>query len=192
METTRTSFEESLRFGQEGEHEVARVLLQKAGVTLMPLYQFDTTHAPFLLTFDFKKITCPDLLYFKQGKAYMVEVKTKNQWVRFLHKTLETGLDLRLWQEYRKIQQESNIPVYVFFNHKQESPLGIYFCHIDTDYRLWDGLSQTGKRIQGEMVLYPYDSLHALHVIEEDSRFDWQEHQKFYQREPDPPQLTLF
>lgn len=149
MEQNQTSFKDKLLFGQEGEHEVADFLLGK-GISVLPLYQFNNTHAPFIMNKS-DKVVSPDLICFSQ-KAFMVEVKTKNQWVSFKGRN-ETGIDLRLYRHYKKIKDFSNLEVYVFFNHKKKKPCGFYYCELDDYTRIWDGVSNGVKKFD-EMVFY--------------------------------------
>lgn len=144
MEQKSESFRIALAFGQDGEHEVADVLLAR-GVTVLPLYQFENTkHAPYILT-EFESIICPDLICFKDS-CFMVEVKTKRQWVVY-GGAKETGFNERHFNHYKRISDATKMPVYVFFNHKQcekqgekSKPTGIYFANIDNYTRYWDGM----------------------------------------------------
>ena len=157
MGTKLTSFEEALAFGQEGEHEVAKELI-RYGVAVMPLYQFETEHAPFILTRS-EKVVSPDLLCFG-SVAFMVEVKTKNQWVRYKG-VAETGIDQRLYDHYKRVQEATKINVWLYYNHKKEEPTGIFFCLLDDYTRKWDGCVN-GKRVHKPMVFYDIKKLRRL------------------------------
>lgn len=157
METRLTNFSECLAFGEDGEHEVANELIKK-GVSVMPLYQFEPSHAPFILT-KLEAITSPDLICFR-SMAFMVEVKTKNQWVHFDGLT-ETGLDYKSFKQYQAIEQAASAQVFVFFNHKTQSPTGIYFCKLNAYTRFWDGRAN-GKKKYKPMVFYKQSVLNKL------------------------------
>ena len=159
MESKKQSFKDALKYGQEGEHEIAEALINK-GVNLMPLYQFETEHAPFILA-GIEKLVSPDLLCFSLKAVFMAEVKTKNRWIEFKG-VRETGLDLRLFNQYKKVQVACNIPVWLFFNHKTQEPKGIYYCLLGKHTRLWNGLKKTGEYVQKPMVFYDYKKLFKL------------------------------
>lgn len=131
---TRIAFEESLAFGAEGEHTVARWLLGR-GTAVSPLYQF-TLHdqAPVILwDDDGREIRCvlPDLHCYRDGKAFFAEVKRKNQWWDNRKAgCLETGMNLRLWREYLRVRIRTGCPVYVFFLHETMQPTGLYVGEI--------------------------------------------------------------
>ena len=134
MGTTPKSFEEYLVFGEEGEHLVASYLMSK-GVTVAPLYQYQRHNtAPFLLSIDSgisKKHILPDLSCYKDGKAFFVEVKRKNQWwVNHLGGFNETGVDARLWEHYKDIALDTKCDVFLFFLHETAEPLGLYYGEI--------------------------------------------------------------
>lgn len=157
MVQRRASFEEYLQFGKEGEHEVAELLIEK-GVTIMPLYQFEETHAPFLVSQD-QKLISPDLFCFGKD-AFFVEVKTKRQWVVF-RTCVETGLDKRLWDHYKNVKDATGKNIYLVFNHKVEEPTGFFFCELEEFTRVWDGTH--GKELKyNSMVFYDISVLKKL------------------------------
>ena len=135
MERKQENFKEMLAFGEEGEHEVADFLIKK-GVTVLPLYQFEKEHAPYLISKN-GNITSPDLICFKED-AFMVEVKTKRQWVEY-NGRVETGFNMKHYRHYKEIKTMTGKPVYVFFNHKEQEPTGIFFTELDKHTRIWDG-----------------------------------------------------
>ena len=151
------TFEKLLAFGEEGEHEVAKELI-KRGASVMPLYQFKNSHAPYILTLE-KQVTSPDLICFSK-KAFMVEVKTKNQWVSYKG-LVETGLDFRLFKQYERVKNSTNYDVFVFFNHKTKDPQGIYYCKLEEKTRYWDGCAK-GKKVHKPMVFYDQKILRKL------------------------------
>jgi hypothetical protein len=157
MEQKQASFETQLAFGQEGEHEVAQWLIG-SGVTVLPLYQFESDKAPVFISI-FGKAISPDLICFGK-KAFMAEVKTKNQWVVYGDR-IETGFNLRHYNEYKSIQDLTNTEVFVFFNQKKKEPLGIYYAKLDAYTRIWNGQAK-GKRVYNEMVFYSIDVLKKI------------------------------
>jgi len=154
MEMTQKNFEKLLKFGQEGEHEVAKYLIEK-GVSVLPLYQFNAEEAPYIVNMN-NKLISPDLICFNKV-SFFVEVKTKNQWVEFKG-SLETGLDKRHYLHYLEISKTTNLQVYLFFNHKQKEPLGIYCCKLEDFTREWDGMYNNVRK-SPSMVFYDYSVL---------------------------------
>lgn len=157
LEQKQKSFRQKLKFGEEGEHEVAEILINR-GVTVLPLYQFDNNKAPVLFSLN-KQIISPDLICFNED-SFMVEVKTKNQWVSY-NGRVETGLNQKHFNHYKEIQETTNKEVFVFFNHKTEDPIGFYFCRLNDFTRIWDG-TVDGKKVYDEMVFYNIDILKKI------------------------------
>lgn len=157
MAQRQTSFERKLKFGEEGEHEVAQYLIQR-GVSILPLYQFDKGEAPVIFSAK-TQIISPDLICFKDD-AFMVEVKTKNQWV--MHRgRVETGLDLKHYNHYKQIACITGKDVYVFFNQKKQEPTGMFYCNLDKYTRVWDGTAR-GRKVHPEMVFYNIEILNRV------------------------------
>jgi hypothetical protein len=130
-----TDFERALAYGAEGEHIVANWLLDR-GSAVAPLYQY-TNHdqAPVILWDDSaRRIRCvlPDLHCYRDGAAYFAEVKRKNQWWHNRPlKCLETGMNVRLWHEYRRVREKTGCPVYIFFLHETMEPTGLFYGEIE-------------------------------------------------------------
>jgi hypothetical protein len=167
MEQRLKSFEESLLQGVEGEKQAA-LELAKIGVSIMPLFQFGMgKEAPFVLTEERKHIA-PDLMCYKDRKAFFVEVKTKMQWVKVLwcektkKKVYETGINKRHFDEYLEIKKITGIPVFLCFKHEEESPTGFYFVEISTPSRHWNGFSPAGSYVMPAMVFYKMEDLLSI------------------------------
>jgi len=159
MGTTQENFEYALKFGEEGEHEVAQELIDR-GVSVLPLYQFDAKEAPILFSGS-GNFVMPDLTCFnpQKGECYFVEVKTKKRWVNWRGKT-ETGLNQRLYDQYWIVKKQTGLNVYVIFNHKEHQPCGYFFCEIDTIIsRMWNGKAPDGKYIMPPMVFWDIKDL---------------------------------
>lgn len=160
METTRKSFSEMLAFGQEGEHKIAEMLISK-GYTLLSLYQFEgTQHAPYFLNSS-GMVVSPDLVCAKKGRVFFVEVKTKTRWSQNASREIETGIDFRLYNHYLRLYNETNVDLWLVFNHEASEPTGVYAVHINTLYnRYWDGKHfKTGAYITTPKVFWLYSSL---------------------------------
>ena len=153
------NFKEALEFGEEGEKEVALFLMNK-GYTVLPLYQFNKEHAPFLLSRN-GKITLPDLdCYHKTKASIFVEVKSKNQW-NVTNKIIETGFDLKHFKEYVKIQDKTNKEVWVVFNHKGKDE-GMYIVNLNKFYRKWDGKNNKGQIKSKALIFYKKEDLQKI------------------------------
>lgn len=151
------SFKSQLAFGEEGEHEIADLLIGR-GVTILPLYQFTNDSAPVFFSKN-SNIISPDLICFKDD-CFMVEVKTKNQWVSY-NGLVETGLNRRHYEHYQKIQKATKKEFWVFFNHKKQEPVGVFFCRLNDVTRFWDGIVNNIK-IHPEMAFYRKEVLKKL------------------------------
>lgn len=155
METKLKNFEDLLKFGEEGEKEIA-ILLINNKVALMPMYQFAKENAPYLID-KIHKITAPDLFCIKNGYCLFVEVKTKNQWVMW-EGILQTGCDTRLLESYLIISKLYKINVYICFNHKKQEPTGRFYIEIQDFYRKWDGTAK-GKNISTPLTFYKHKNM---------------------------------
>jgi hypothetical protein len=158
MAPKQKNFNQYLEFGEEGEHSVADVLIG-LGVSVMPLYQFNAKHAPYIISRYHNKLPLPDLLCYNQG-AFFAEVKTKNQWVVYKDR-IETGIDAKSYEQYVLFEYTTSQTVYLFFNHLIEKPLGIFFVRLQHYTRCWDG--KVGDRqVYNPMVFYNFDVLNIL------------------------------
>lgn len=153
-------FNQMLKFGEEGERIAAEKLLSK-GVAVSPLYQFSPDSPPFLLT-DIERVILPDLTCWKNGANFFVECKRKKQWVSW-NGELETGLDLRHFNDYLKVKKITGSSIYIFFIHedtmKQNS--GIFYNEIEIlkpNSRVWDG-KVNGKRVSKPLILFKKQNL---------------------------------
>ena len=157
MAQSRTNFEELLKFGQEGEKEVA-LLFINYGYSILPLYQFDAIIAPKIIIE--KEYISPDLTIFKEGKCVFLEVKRKNQWVVYKDRT-ETGCDYRHYLEYLNLSKNTGIDLYMVFQHLDAEPTGIYLVNILEEGRYWDGTVGGVKKFK-PMFFWNFDKLHKI------------------------------
>lgn len=159
MEQKRTSFREQLQFGEEGEHIISDFLMDK-GVVIMPLYQFSAQESPKIFSKE-KALISPDLLCYGD-RVFFVEVKTKNQWVRW-QGNIETGFNQKHYRHYLEVQQYTKQDVYVIFRHITEEPTGIYIVKLDFEpVRLWNGKTPSGRYIDKPFVFYPFTALRKI------------------------------
>jgi hypothetical protein len=128
-------FDRSLEFGQAGESSIAR-WMRSRGHTLLPAYEkiIDTGKGPRV--FGPKgAIVSPDFLVWKGDKAFWLEAKRKTgfTWHRLTNRWV-TGIDLRHYEDYLKIQGVSPWPVWLLFlqeggpakDSPEVSPSGLY------------------------------------------------------------------
>lgn len=159
MVQTRESFKQLLELGVEGEHLIGRVLIDQ-GVTLLPLYQFENSDkAPLIFSADLKT-AAPDLTCFSKGRVWFVEVKTKRRWVDF-NGNKETGLDKKSFDRYSIVKKLTELDVYLFFNHTEKEPLGVFYAELDEYTRYWDGKYRGSFRYE-PMYFYDYDILRTV------------------------------
>ena len=148
MEQRLVNFDESLKWGQESEREVASKLLNN-GVVALPLYQFTSSMAPILLAVEEmkqKNYICPDLICFNNSAVYFAEVKRKTNWVNFTGKN-ETGIDMRSYEQYKALSDKTGVPFYIVFVHEgNNGPSGIFITNIKNEHtRSWDGRDIMGN-----------------------------------------------
>jgi hypothetical protein len=156
-----SKFQVNLAFGEEGEKQVAEMLLDK-GWPVIPLYQYETNDAAPSLFLAEKDLILPDLQVFgKENNLMWVEVKRKRQWVRYRN-NIETGLNKRHAEHYLEIEKKTDAPVYIFFIHEKEKPEGVFYVRLKTAYenaRFWNGLNFNGVKKSKPMVFFKKNSL---------------------------------
>lgn len=121
--------------GQAGESVISQWLRRK-NWTILPVYEkiLDTGKGPHLFMPE-QVLIAPDLFAFQHEKAYWIEAKHKNafSWFRKDQRWV-TGIDLRHYQEYLKVDELTPWPVWLFFLQKggkakdspEESPAGLF------------------------------------------------------------------
>lgn len=162
MESKQTSFSQSLAMGQEGEHLIANYFLSSSCIVL-PLYQFSTSCAPAWFTAS-GKIVAPDLFVIKNKTLFFVEVKYKQRWINW-EGIIQTGLDRRHYDEYKRIADVTGLPVYLIFIHEKEPPFGIYYTTISAQIdREWNGIKPDGSYVTKPEVFFFSESLRRLPI----------------------------
>ena len=110
------SFDQTLEYGQAGESSVAR-WLRKRGNTVLPVYEkvIDEGKGPQLFT-PTEQLIAPDMFVFQGAKALWVEAKRKTAftWHRNTQRWT-TGIDLRHYLDYLKVDDSTPWPVWLFF-----------------------------------------------------------------------------
>lgn len=147
MEQNKDSFKEKLAFGEQGEKEIAEILIKK-GFYILPLYQFKDKTAPQIIG-EYQSITSPDLICFKNKEIIFIEVKSKNKWVKYKG-ILETGCNYKLYKDYKKLSLKTKIKLYIVFNHVSGDHQGIYYVNIHKIGRHWDGKYKNKQKYKAE------------------------------------------
>ena len=116
------SFEQSLEVGKIGESRIAAWLNQR-GLHVLPVYEKEVREGkgPTLFSAEGKQHICPDLLAFRDGKAYWIEAKHKNafSWHRATERFV-TGIDVKHYQEYMQVQRiHPEWAIWLFFLHRK-------------------------------------------------------------------------
>lgn len=123
------TFEQSLEMGVAGESWIAS-WLRSRGNTVLPVYEkiVKTGKGPQLYLPE-KELIAPDLFVFKSENAFWIEAKHKTAFT--LHRKSGrwvTGIDLRHYEHYLKVDQVTPWDVWLLFLHRggqaKDSPPG--------------------------------------------------------------------
>lgn len=116
-------FNRQLEFGRVGESVISN-WLQSRGHLVFPAYEkeINTGKGPQLFCAD-GDLVLPDILVFSGEKIQWVEAKHKTcfSWHRITGRWV-TGIDLRHYNEYLKVAERTNLPVWLMFYHPQDKP----------------------------------------------------------------------
>lgn len=128
------SFHQSFAYGMVGESAIAQ-WLRKRGCTVLPIYEkiIDTGKGPTLFMPE-GVLIAPDMLVFKSSNAWWIEAKHKTAFSYYRKKSqFVTGIDLRHYQDYLKVDDLTPWPVWLLFLHRggqakdsPPSPAGLY------------------------------------------------------------------
>lgn len=125
-----------MEHGIAGESLIARWLLSR-GNRILPAYEkiLDDRKGPRLYT-PIQTLIAPDLLVFNASRVVWVEAKHKTAFsYHRLTGDWVTGIDLRHYQDYCRVADETPWPVWLFFLHEggygvgnptKESPSGLF------------------------------------------------------------------
>lgn len=124
------TFQQSLAFGEIGENKIA-TWLRKQGNHLIPIYKKanDQFKGPRLLTYvdkntgKSKELIVPDFLCIRNSQASFIEAKHKTNfaWNR-RNQTWVTGIDLKLYANYKEVSSCTGWPVWLLFLHSSSTP----------------------------------------------------------------------
>jgi len=124
-------FEEQLKVGRVGEGDISRWLQRCRSVSVFPAYEKEMGEGkgPQLFCFD-GDLVLPDMLVFGAEKIHWVEAKTKTHFTWWRRtKRWTTGIDTRHYHQYVKVAQKTNIPVWLLFYHKSDTPSASDLAH---------------------------------------------------------------
>ncbi len=141
-----TTFQQKLAEGRIGESLIARYLRSK-GWAVLPVYEkeIDNGKGPCLFLpygLPENELIAPDLLLMREKQVRWVEAKSKTTATWSLRKKCyQTGIDLRLYKDYQKVQSTTKWPVWLVFLQKSTlasnapedappCPTGLYGCPI--------------------------------------------------------------
>jgi hypothetical protein len=127
--TANLKFESTLEFGKVGESKIER-WLRKAGITVLPTYDILPKNGKgpriYLPT---GTLIAPDFLAWWTTKGLWIEAKHKTAFTKHrITGDWVTGIDLRYYADYLKVQEQSPWPVWLLFLHGEgcakDSPPG--------------------------------------------------------------------
>lgn len=116
-------FQQALSVGQMGESAIA-LWLRRRGWNVLPAYEkeIDNGKGPRLFMAqgsEDRELITPDLLVMRDATFHWVEAKHKTTFTWYgIGGYWTTGIDLRHWQDYQRVQALTGIPVYLFFLHR--------------------------------------------------------------------------
>lgn len=162
------------QFGVAGESRIAH-WLRRYGYSVLPVYEklVDEGKGPQLYLPE-GSLIAPDLLAFKAKKTVWIEAKHKTafSWHRLTQRWV-TGIDLRHYKDYCRVQDETPWDVWLLFLHEggqakdspADSPSGLFGnrlaylrCHVNHRSDKW---GRTG------MVYWALEHLKKLGKLDE-------------------------
>lgn len=115
------SFAEKLAIGQAGESAIAK-WCQSRGSSVLPVYEkeIDTGKGPRFFT-PAGRFAAPDM--FLMPAMLWLEAKHKSvfSWHRISARWC-TGIDLNHYEDYKRVEEISSRPVWLFFLHRSSTP----------------------------------------------------------------------
>lgn len=176
---TSPTFQQKLAEGQIGESLIARYL-RSLGWMILPVYEKEIENGKgprLFLPYGLPEqdLIAPDLQGMKYQKIRWFEAKTKNTASFYKKKwRWQTGIDKRHWQDYRRVQDITNCPVWLLFLQQDKvdnnappnvepCPTGLFGCPV-TQYWSDDGwYYRDGRRY--DMVYWGIEELKRLATL---------------------------
>jgi hypothetical protein len=136
-----TSFAHDLQRGRAGESAIA-AYLRRRGFAILPAYEIIMERkAPALFpALPAAPLIAPDMLAWRDGNALWIEAKHKEAFAWHRNSgTWVTGIDLRVYADYQRVQACSPWPVWLLFLHRggqakdspPNSPAGLFGNRLD-------------------------------------------------------------
>lgn len=131
------NFQDYLSIGKLGESQISNWLRFTRGMHVFPAYekQIGEYKGPTLFCSEGDTLILPDLLGITTGKLFWFEAKNKSAFTLY-RKTerWQTGIEVRLYEQYQEVQRRTNIPVWLMFlqqggkakDSPSVSPSGLY------------------------------------------------------------------
>ena len=116
-------FQARLAFGQAAETTIAR-WLRRRGAAILPIYdiEYDDGKGPRLFGGGYQ-VAAPDLLIWSKGGTLWCETKHKSVWTWYRkEQRWETGINLNHYDDYQVVAQQTGLPVWLLFLHRQDLP----------------------------------------------------------------------
>ncbi|MFC1835352.1 hypothetical protein ACFL2Q_11555 [Thermodesulfobacteriota bacterium] len=164
MNSSDNPFQQQLEFGREVEKRVARWFMLRS-FHVLPVYDYtelQENKAPKLTAYiTSDSLVSPDLQLAKAGCPLWLEVKYKQRadWTR-LTRRYETGISLRLWDDYCQVEEITGIPVAIVFVHEKEDRAVIATM---SQLKLLKPRTYTGYKMAAYgMIFFPFDQLNVL------------------------------
>lgn len=129
MTDTRSNFDERYARGRVGEGLCARWLMYREGWKILPAYEIEMSRGkgPRVFTSD-GMLIAPDIFAMKYQKKkflfkwFEAKHKTHFTWFRKGGGNWQTGIDLRHYLDYIKVQEQTKTEVFALFLHNSSIP----------------------------------------------------------------------
>lgn len=123
------SFDKQFEFGKIGESYISNYFKAK-GYAVLPIYEKEISEGKGpAVFFPDEEVIGTDMLIFKEDKTLWIEAKHKSafSWHRLTQKWV-TGIDIKHYNNYLKLQEKTQWPVWLLFKHNggQDSPKGLF------------------------------------------------------------------
>ena len=162
MDNPAGTFEARLSFAKAIERAGEEWLKRRGWLVLSPSdYSGPDDDKPPSLHGAARSFVLPDTLAFRAGRARFVECKWKT--AATFHRVTqrwETGIQLRHWEDYRRVRAESGVPTWIVWVHGREREMrGMDLEGLsELSPRPYDG----PKMGPGGMIFFPWQGLVRL------------------------------
>lgn len=125
----RGNFDANYAYGKIAESQIAQWLIRVYGYHLLPAYEIEipSGKGPRLLG-PYGELIAPDLLAIRFNRMkvlvqwYEIKHKERFSWYRKGGGWWQTGIDLRHFEDYIKVQEQTGIEVFLLFLHRSCDP----------------------------------------------------------------------